>query len=583
MTTLDQTKTTQALRHRASPLAMLSAFRKQEDGVLAKPFIVFTLLMLMVGGLGVDLMRYERDRTHIQYTLDRAVLAAADLDQPLAPEAVVEDYFDKAGLAQYYTPPETDVGVGYKIVDGTIQTPFITQYLNLIGDSNLTLNARSRAEESIDDIEISVILDVSGSMNSRSRLPRLKDAAKEFVDTLSVQTESGKMSMSIIPYATQVSIPDALYEELDVLSPQEEIRRKHGETVASAPYSNCINFDGSPAPITRTLPNGSVSTVTGYTDFSVSQLSAALPLQGTMHFSPWSSGDRRGDSTRLIDRPVCEDSDSREILLMEEDPTTLKNYIDALTAWGNTSLDLGMKWGTALLDPSMRTTIQALTTGTDPEIDPVFAGRPANYNDSNTLKIVVLMTDGQNTTQYAIRDSFRAEFSNVWYNPSAGVYSTYDEANDRYYWHGGFNRFEDHAYGNGVYRPCRSCSPEDEPGDAEQLTYADLWADTGMRFVTDRLFDDWLSRSTARSRYLNKPLLSTGRSTKDARTRAICDAAKAQGITVYTIGFEAPSSGQAVLKDCASSPAHYQDVNGLEISEAFRSIANSIRTLRLTQ
>ncbi|PCJ45972.1 MAG: hypothetical protein COA99_03785, partial [Moraxellaceae bacterium] len=41
---------------------------------------------------------------------------------------------------------------------------------------------------------------------------------------------------------------------------------------------------------------------------------------------------------------------------------------------------------------------------------------------------------------------------------------------------------------------------------------------------------------------------------------ALIDAAKAAGIIVYTIGFEAPSNGQPVLRDCASSEAHYFDV-----------------------
>jgi len=74
-----------------------------------------------------------------------------------------------------------------------------------------------------------------------------------------------------------------------------------------------------------------------------------------------------------------------------------------------------------------------------------------------------------------------------------------------------------------------------------------------------------------------------GSSTKNSRTKDICDAAKAAGTIVYTIGFEAPYSGQVVLADCASSDAHYFDVDGLEITEAFASIASSIRKLRLTQ
>ena len=64
---------------------VLCKFAQEEDGVLIKPTIFIFLSMLAVGGIGVDLMRMERDRTELQYTLDRAVLAAADLDQTQTP------------------------------------------------------------------------------------------------------------------------------------------------------------------------------------------------------------------------------------------------------------------------------------------------------------------------------------------------------------------------------------------------------------------------------------------------------------------------------------------------------------------
>jgi hypothetical protein len=74
-----------------------------------------------------------------------------------------------------------------------------------------------------------------------------------------------------------------------------------------------------------------------------------------------------------------------------------------------------------------------------------------------------------------------------------------------------------------------------------------------------------------------------GASAKNTRTQAICTAAKEAGIIVFTIGFEAPYGGQEVLRQCASSDSHYYDVDGLEISDAFASIASAIRQLRLTE
>jgi hypothetical protein len=69
----------------------------------------------------------------------------------------------------------------------------------------------------------------------------------------------------------------------------------------------------------------------------------------------------------------------------------------------------------------------------------------------------------------------------------------------------------------------------------------------------------------------------------DARLSDICAAARAQGVVIYTVAFEAPSGGQSALQDCASSPSHYFDVNGTDISSAFSAIASDIRALKLTQ
>ena len=57
----------------------LNRFRQDEDGGLIIFSLYLFVMMLMIGGLAVDFMRYEITRTRLQNTLDRAVLAAADL------------------------------------------------------------------------------------------------------------------------------------------------------------------------------------------------------------------------------------------------------------------------------------------------------------------------------------------------------------------------------------------------------------------------------------------------------------------------------------------------------------------------
>ena len=69
----------------------------------------------------------------------------------------------------------------------------------------------------------------------------------------------------------------------------------------------------------------------------------------------------------------------------------------------------------------------------------------------------------------------------------------------------------------------------------------------------------------------------------DRRLRRICDEAHANNVVVFSIAFEAPTRGQQVMRYCASSDAHYYDVEGIDISNAFASIARTINQLRLVQ
>ena len=81
----------------------LAGFGRDESGTLVIFALMLTVMMMMMGGIAVDLMRYESRRTSLQNTLDRSTLAAAALTQDLVPRAVVDDYFRKAGLLNYLT------------------------------------------------------------------------------------------------------------------------------------------------------------------------------------------------------------------------------------------------------------------------------------------------------------------------------------------------------------------------------------------------------------------------------------------------------------------------------------------------
>ena len=265
-----------------------------------------------------------------------------------------------------------------------------------------------------------------------------------------------------------------------------------------------------------------------------------------------------------------------------------------------------------MLDPTAQDVVDALIA--DGTVHADFSERPHGYDDGETLKVIVLMSDGQNTSQYYLNDGYREGPSNIWWNDAEEKYSVYvgldtDDDDDGIYDEPMFycpheDEWVDHAYGEGTFEEtvtetyCKSYKKNgsckkykkrkttvevDEPGSAEELSYADLYAYTTLEWIVEDLYEPWMNDNQAWDDWYYDVRNYVGSSTKDNRTSDICNAAKDANIIVFTIGFEAPSHGDDVLEDCASSPAHFFDVQGLQIDEAFSSIASSIRKLRLTQ
>lgn len=554
--------------------ARLGRFCREEDGVLTIFTVFMIFMLLMVCGIAVDLMRNEMERVKVQNTLDRAIVAAADLQQTLAPEDVVTDYFEKAGIEEYLdtitvTPGDNLPTNYFRTVQASARARTMSPYMAMTGVDSLPLYVSGMAEEVVSNLEISLVLDVSGSMNSNSRLTNLKVAAKDFVDQIANNSQDGRMAISIIPYATQVSVPDNIAASVQLEGTND--------------HSNCINFtaDDFQTPGMRILSNEAGAP-------------AVTPYDRTMHFDPWSSSfdGREENPVELVAQPVCEEDATREVLPLQKDRDVLKNYIEALTARGNTSIDVGMKWGLALLDPTLQPVVDNLIE--DGTVSAQFDARPAEYNSDEYLKVVVLMTDGSNTSQYFIEDGYRVGQTDIWWNDEKDVYSTYDEDSEEFYYSvkvdtdgdGKKERWGNYPYGclnptNSKNSEKWNCDSDVEDGGATNLSFPTLWAHTPIKTNYYTNYQPWLS-GASNTWYYNV-FDSVGSSTKNTRASNICDEAKESGVIVFTIGFEAPESGQAVLEDCASSTSHYFDVDGLEIADAFTAIAHEITQLRLTQ
>ncbi len=530
----------------------LKAFQASEDGSLIIFSLFLLIMMLMITGLAIDLMRTEMNRTQLQATLDRSVLAGASLTQTLDSKLVVLDYFNKAGFGDLITADDISVvqSANGKTVSATVSTDVKSFFLNLVGIDSLRAPAGGVAQESVTDVEISLVVDTSGSMGRMSssgntKIEDLQDAAKDFVYLMQCNPDAekpydgvctispDKVSISLVPYNEQVLLGETLIQQFNTTEEQTQ--------------SSCIDFEASDYnTIPVELDPLVADPITGISDLSPN-------LRRSATIDPWSWLDSASDRRR-----TCSPNTNRAVSAYENSYQDLELAIDALYASGYTSIELGMKWGSALLDPDFRPAITNLASNLG-VVSTEFLGRPFEYRQPDTKKVIVLMTDGKNTTQHIVRDGFRDGASPFYRNDGtgrhAGHVSVYDAVYGDYYW-------EEH----GQYR-----SYPEGNSNATQLSYPQFW---------DAYTWDYY-QGVAAAASLPGAVDQVFNSAKDDRLEAMCDAAKAQGITVFTMGFETSTASSLVMEACASTPSHYYDVDGTDIADAFQSIARNINSLRL--
>lgn len=514
-------------------------FLRREDGTITSFALVIFVLMVAAGGISIDIMRFETQRAQLQYTIDRAVLAAASLSQPLEPRDVVENYLRVSGLSNYRLDVVVDEGLNFRRVNAYAEMEIQSLFMHIFGVRALTSPAEGMAEDRIRNVEVSMVLDISGSMGSRSRIVNMRAAAQQFVSTVlaaNASDEGNLVSVSIVPYNGMVNIGDTL-ESVFTLSDEHD-------------FSACARFADE--------------------DFETTAVDPSVAVERIAH---WDYDFYNQEGAFL--RPYCPTDDYGAIVPWSHDEDVLHDNITALQADGWTAIDMGMKWAVALLDPAAQPAVSALVAAGTVHED--FDGRPAAYDDEETVKAIVLMTDGENTNQYDLRANYKSGPSPVFYHAEDDRYSVYVASRNEYWISSG----EPDEY-SGYWA--------DEPWDGEEstsLSWVYLWANYTGRYIAEEYLrvpayqsDDWSLFNSIRN---NGDYRFAGRSDADTNLRAICDAANAQGILVFSIAFEAPSGGQSVLRHCASSDAHYYDVDGIEIADAFNSIAQTINQLRLIQ
>ena len=533
------------------PVERVRRFGRDERGNISILALSLMVAMIGIGGLALDTMRYEQQRVLVQNTLDRCTLMAASLKQRLKPSDVVYDCMGNANLRSTMKSVLVEdngtatAAATKRTVDAVAETDIDTLFPNVIGMRHMNVDARSIATQKLANIEISLVLDVSSSMVG-TKLSNLKVAAKEFVDTILKDDTDKRISINLVPFSTQVNLGAALrglYNATYV----------HGQANV-----NCFDM---PASV--------------YSSLSLSR-TLAMPMTGNVDaFTPTSSQngyDSPLDPSYSLPRTcTCPALAANIVRVGQQNISTLQTQIDGLIAAGSTGVQTGLRWGLAMLDPGSQSVFTALI-GLN-AVPSNLAGRPLAYTDPDVMKIIVVMSDGNNANDYRLNDGYRSGLSPIYKAPD-GNYSIFHAAQ---------------TSANKYYVPhlniWRSTPYVPSSGTAVQQTWPQVWAAMRMNYVAKQFYFRAFPTDAA---YSVTNMMDTMRtiipaSTADTNQVAMCNLAKDQKVIIYSIAFEAQTSGKTKLSNCASSPAHFFDATGTQISSAFRMIATNITQLKLTQ
>ncbi|GAB5511687.1 MAG: hypothetical protein Rhims3KO_30880 [Hyphomicrobiales bacterium] len=360
--------------------ATLKKFITQDSGAVA---IIATLVMpvlLLFSAAMMDYANAQRLRSASASSLDAALLAAArefssgGLEEADI-EAFVNEYYEAnmagknlnaASVGAVSTSYNDDTGRISGSVSATANAVF-TQILNPDG---VAVGVDAEVTVSLLNIELALVLDVTGSM-SGSKLRALQDAANELVDILIPQGGSAvglnRVRISLVPYSDLVNVGGFEQQITGYNSGESCVYERRGR-LASRDTAPVGPLAGSPEDD-----------------------------DGIANYPPGGNG-RRGAKPVTNDRRnfggfIC---NNPELLPLTDENQRLTDSINDFTAAGWTAGHIGIQWGWYTLSPEFSGVWSADST-------------PATYEDDDTLKVMVVMTDGAFNTWYQRRvgNSFR--------------------------------------------------------------------------------------------------------------------------------------------------------------------------------
>ncbi len=385
--------------------------RSEQGGVLPLIGLAFMVMIGMMG-MAIDIGRGQMVESKLLNTLDAAGLAAGaklnSSDVQGEVEKFVHANFPDGYVDATISNIVTTVSSDEKTITVSATATLPTAFMQLFGTPIISVNAVSEVTRAIGGLELVLVLDNTGSM-SGSKLTDLKSAANELLDIIFGDNDSGdELYVGVVPFSQAVNVGPS---HASWLVPNSLNLVDWGPTS----WAGCVEArTGTPnRDVTDNLPAAERfapyywADDVGSNDWKYTYY-VENDLFGPDYFGPdWGnangdvipvghySGGGGGGSTPVTGyrTPLNASRGPNkkcpvEVTPMTPSKSTASTAISAMTATGNTHINLGAVWGWRMLSPNWR----GLWGGTM-DADSL----PLDYGTTNMNKAIVVMTDGDNT------------------------------------------------------------------------------------------------------------------------------------------------------------------------------------------
>jgi Flp pilus assembly protein TadG len=429
-------------------LHLFQNFLRQERGAVLIIFGLALIPMMAGVGIAIDSSMVYRKRASLQNAVDIAALSAAKGNP-------VDDTTLAANLRTTMNPLLVTAGItntDWEIIsahdgDGKVtavaRATIKTQLLALLQKETVVVDVSTEISRAQKKLEVVLVMDNTGSMTTNNRIGALRDAAKTLVDTLYAGPNASTMiKVALVPFVTSVNIKATGSFDMTWMDTGAAAKH-HGENfelTSSARTSHfklfndlgvtwrgCVEaraepydvLDAAPDPLVPdTLfvpwfwpdePDSGTSYVDG-TDYNNNYMPDDYTKPTGVNSNATAPARQKNITKYLTKKsqasidevPSATSGPNKScadpLTPLTTDANLMRTRLAAMMPWNNsgTNIAQGMMWGWSVLSPT-----PPFTEG-------------AAYNDPETEKIMIVLTDGEN------------EVYGGWSNHNKSDYSSYN-------------------------------------------------------------------------------------------------------------------------------------------------------------